>query len=219
MKTEKKTTNRVMMHSVPKASRGSARDLTGQRFEHLVVLYPLDPSNRTTTALWRCRCDCGNEVNVTYHALTRGNNKSCGCLKKKYQALVHDRLHLIDGTCVEWLVGRKSRVDNASGFRGVFKKKNGKYLASIGFKKKVYYLGTFDDYDEAVAERLVWESLIHDGFVRARSHWVSMAAEDPEWARHNPFVFDLVKENGDLRIINSMENVKEAFGAPLQSSG
>ena len=103
--------------------------------------------------------------------------------------------------------------------RGVFKKKNGKYLASIGFKKKVYYLGTFDDYDEAVAERLVWESLIHDGFVKARSHWVSMAAEDPEWARHNPFVFDLVKENGDLRIINSMENVKEAFGAPLQSSG
>ena len=33
----------------------------------------------------------------------------------------------MDGTCVEWLGGRRERSDNTSGHRGIFKKKNGKY--------------------------------------------------------------------------------------------
>ena len=181
------------------------KDITSQRFSMLVALYPLDHGTLKTTTKWRCRCDCGNEVDVSYHNLVRGNNKSCGCLKKIYQTSLHDRLHFTDGTCVEWLIGRKHRIDNVSGFRGVYKKKNGRYVVSIGFKKKIYYIGTYDSYDEAVNKRLSWESLVHDGFVRSRALWIEMAERDPEWALHHPFVFDVKKENGDIRIINSME--------------
>lgn len=207
----------VLIRSTPRAPKGSAEDLTGLRFGNLAVLYPLNPEDRMTTALWRCRCDCGNEVDVSYHALTRGNDKSCGCLKRQYQVMLHDRLHLVDGTCVEWLAGRKSRVDNSSGFRGVFKKKSGKYMASIGFKKKIYYLGTFESYEDAVEQRLKWERLIHDGFVKARSEWVSMAEHDSEWARKNPFIFDVAKDEQGLRIINSMEHFGKGGGetAPI----
>lgn len=46
---------------------------------------------------------------------------------------------------------RKKRRDNESGFRGVFRLKNSnRYRVDIGFKGKRYYVGLFDDYDEAV---------------------------------------------------------------------
>ena len=127
-------------------------NLAGNRYGQLTALKRVKGDSRYAT--WECRCDCGNEVDVSVSSLNNGNNKSCGCLKKEYQRLVHDRLHLIDGTCIEWLDGRKSRSDNTSGFRGVFKKKNGKYIASIGFKKKIYHIGVFEEYSEAVDARL-----------------------------------------------------------------
>lgn len=187
-----------------------AEDLTGRRYGKLVALYPLGKTEKSGSILWRCRCDCGNEVDVSVSSLNNGNNKSCGCLKKEYQKLVHDRLHLIDGTCVEWLDGRKSRSDNTSGFRGVFRKKNGKYSASIGFKKKIYYIGTFEEYNDAVEARLRAEKMIHDGFVEAHEYWLERAARDPDWGQENPFRFDVAKENGALVIRNSMDKFMEA---------
>ena len=185
-------------------------DITGRRYGKLVALYPLGKTEESGSMLWRCRCDCGNEVDVSVSCLNKGNNKSCGCLKKEYQKLVHDRLHLIDGTCVEWLDGRKSRADNTSGFRGVFRKKNGKYSVSIGFKKKIFYIGTFEEYSDAVEARLRAEKMIHDGFVEAHEYWQKRAADDPEWAKENSFRFDVVKENGVLVICNSMESFMKA---------
>ena len=60
------------------------KDLTGQRFGKLTALERLDEkSNRSY--LWRCVCDCGNEVTVRANALTSGNTKSCGCAKREAQ--------------------------------------------------------------------------------------------------------------------------------------
>ncbi len=33
--------------------------------------------------IWRCKCDCGNFINVPASSLTSGNTKSCGCLKRE----------------------------------------------------------------------------------------------------------------------------------------
>lgn len=53
-------------------------DLTGQRFGMLTVI---EKSNRSGKRVyWRCRCDCGNTVEVLGLSLRRGATKSCGCL-------------------------------------------------------------------------------------------------------------------------------------------
>ena len=52
-------------------------DLTGQRFERLVVIAPAPARGRET--FWLCRCDCGAELAVRTKNLRHGNAGSCGC--------------------------------------------------------------------------------------------------------------------------------------------
>lgn len=66
-----------------------AKDFTGLRFGHLVVL-GLDPTPYRSPAgksvrRWRCRCDCGNAVIVLPNALSAQKNgtRSCGCAKRE----------------------------------------------------------------------------------------------------------------------------------------
>lgn len=184
---------------------GLKMDISGHRYGKLTAICPTGEKNPAGSMIWKCRCDCGNETNVAVSELNSGNCKSCGCLKEEYQKLLHDRLHLVDGTCVEWLEGRKVRSDNTSGFRGVFRKKNGKYNVSIGFKKKIYFVGVYETYREAVEARLNAEHEIFDTFLEAHQLWDAMAQKDPAWAGQNPFQFEVVKENGALVVHNSVE--------------
>ena len=56
-------------------------DLTERTFGLLTVLSRCDYS--MTGAIWRCKCACGNEVDVRATQLRNGNRKSCGCLNRK----------------------------------------------------------------------------------------------------------------------------------------
>lgn len=51
-------------------------DITGQRFEKLVALFPVKSQGKSQ---WLCKCDCGNELVVLSALLTNKNTKSCGC--------------------------------------------------------------------------------------------------------------------------------------------
>ena len=57
-------------------------DLTGQRFGKLTVLR-CTPARKQGSVLWACQCDCGNIVLVKANDLTKGQTKSCGCLRKR----------------------------------------------------------------------------------------------------------------------------------------
>lgn len=60
-------------------------DRTGQRYGRLTVLALAGrASNRD--ALWRCRCDCGSEVEVSASNLRTGSTRSCGCLMRELAA-------------------------------------------------------------------------------------------------------------------------------------
>ena len=147
-------------------------DLSGRKFGMLTAKYATEKRDKRGSVYWHCVCDCGNEVDVTAAGLVHGNYHSCGCLQKKNRQEIAQRRHLVDGTCVEVLEKRKSRKDNMSGFRGVFQLKNcNRYRVDIGFKGKRYYVGLFDNYDEAVQARLAAENLIHNGFIQKWKEW------------------------------------------------
>lgn len=58
----------------------------GKRYGRLVVVEKLD-KKYFTTSMYKCRCDCGNYIEVSVNKLHSGHTKSCGCLKN---AIKHD---------------------------------------------------------------------------------------------------------------------------------
>jgi hypothetical protein len=71
------------------------RDLTGQKFNKLTALERAGfrDGARCRKSLWKCRCDCGNEVVTASVELVSGATKSCGCIIGK-----HKRTHGATGT-------------------------------------------------------------------------------------------------------------------------
>lgn len=181
-------------------------DIKGKRFGRLRVLYPTEKRDKKGSVYWRCRCDCGNETDVTEDGLMYGNNQSCGCLKRETQRDIVNRLHHIDGTCVEWLEKRKHRSDNTSGFRGVYQRKNGRFRVNIGFKKQRFYIGSYQTFEEAVRARLEAEEKIHDRFVKAYYLWKEKNNSLADCEKL-PFVFEVEKKNGQLVVITNMESL------------
>lgn len=59
----------------------ATNDLTGERFEMLVVEERVRRENRSgrTVWVWRCRCDCGKTREVITATWNRGHARSCGC--------------------------------------------------------------------------------------------------------------------------------------------
>ena len=58
------------------------RDLTGKVFGRLTVLYPITGPNGHL--MWHCKCNCGNEIDVTGANLQKDHGtRSCGCYKKE----------------------------------------------------------------------------------------------------------------------------------------
>lgn len=57
-----------------------AIDLQDQTFGRLTVLKRVGSKH---FAVWRCKCICGNIVDVISHDLRNGHTKSCGCLQKE----------------------------------------------------------------------------------------------------------------------------------------
>ena len=70
---------------------GYYKDLTGQKFNRLLVLnfdedFTLQKKmekSKSTGSYWKCQCDCGNLVSVLGTELVNGHTKSCGCLRKE----------------------------------------------------------------------------------------------------------------------------------------
>lgn len=54
-------------------------ELVGKRFGRLIVLSKVGVVNHKS--VWKCLCDCGNEVSVIGSKLLSGGTKSCGCYR------------------------------------------------------------------------------------------------------------------------------------------
>lgn len=65
-----------------------SKDLTGQRFGKLTVVEALKKRSKTGHKLYRCLCDCGNEIILQTNQLTTHHTSSCGCLLSYYNMYI-----------------------------------------------------------------------------------------------------------------------------------
>ncbi len=140
-------------------------ELTGQRYGRLVVLRQAENIGKRTA--WLCRCDCGNEVVVRTDRLRSGHTTSCGCKGPGATPGVGLLgLTYAEGTCLEMLRAKTVRSNNTSGVPGVdWLTAKDRWRASICFKGKRYYLGSYSVFADAVKARKQAEAELHDKFV------------------------------------------------------
>lgn len=168
-------------------------DITGQRFGRLVAEYPTDKRSSKGSVIWHCRCDCGEEVEVSYNILVYSHMRSCGCQKKEHEQNLKTFLTHVDGTSIDMLKSKKIPSNNTTGVKGVYFIK-GKYEAKIVFQKKQYYLGKYDNLQDAATVRKEAEELLNTTVVNHYEKWEARAKEDPEWAEKNPIKIDVTKD-------------------------
>ncbi len=143
-------------------SHPQIKDFIGKRFGRLTVTEYA--GKRGGMHRWKCKCDCGNETVVGQTLLQSGKTKSCGCMQSEAYL---SNPGIIDGTSVDILEYYKTHMSpyNTSGCTGVYQnRKNGKWIAQIGFKGKTYYLGSYSNYQDAVKARKQGETM-HEEFL------------------------------------------------------
>lgn len=136
------------------------KDFEGKRFGSLTVTGYA--GKRDGKQMWRCRCDCGGEVEVSQGNLQNGRTKSCGCLQRK---ISKQNLKIVDGTSVTMIENRMKKPikTNKSGCSGVYYNERRKqWHAQITFKGKTYYLGTFMTLEDAIKARKRGEEMYED---------------------------------------------------------
>lgn len=65
----------------------SSLHLQGERFGLLTVLEETDV-RKGQNVVWKCQCDCGNITYTITNSLTKGDTKSCGCIKSYGEAKI-----------------------------------------------------------------------------------------------------------------------------------
>lgn len=129
-------------------------------------------------------------------------------VEKEITESVYNNLHLVDGTCIEFINSQKLKRNNTSGACGIYKLKNNKYRASIGFKGKRFDLGIYSNFESALETRREAEELVYQIFIIAYEQW-NLKAADLVWFQKNPFIFEVNKANGKLQIKRSQDKEKK----------
>ena len=175
-------------------------NIQGRTFGKLTAQFPLPDRDKKGSVIWRCSCECGNEVDIPYGWLVHSNVRSCGCRKKEHDKLLPGFLTRVDGTSIDMIRSKKLPVDNTSGVKGVYFH-HGKWMAKIVFQKKQYHLGQYRDKDDAIRARQAAEAELFDNVTAYYTRWKVMADRDPDWAQKNPMKIVVEKINGEFRVV------------------
>ena len=153
--------------------RFKAKDIKNKRFGKLVAIAATNDRGDNGSLIWICKCDCGNYKKYLASDLQRGAVVSCGCYQKetrkrnmKKAIRKHVKDHIIDGTNLQ-VIGRDTPMsNNTSGVTGVvWDSSRNKWYAGIEFKGKRYYLGRYEDKQDAISARKEAESNMFGDFL------------------------------------------------------
>lgn len=79
--------------------RGRSIDISGQSFGRLTVISDAPVGKDGWGGLlWRCRCECGGEVEAQSNNLRSGKTKSCGCIDREKLAAMQAKFRALRGT-------------------------------------------------------------------------------------------------------------------------
>ena len=131
-------------------------NIADQTFGRLRAVRPTEERTDNGSVIWELICECGNTVYKTVNELKTERVLSCGCLyRESRKDCPSHRKDFIENTNLSSIVAsKKLNTKNTSGHTGVcFDKRSKRWYAYINYQKKRYYLGYFDNIDDAIQAR------------------------------------------------------------------
>lgn len=71
-------------------------DMIGKKYGRLLVLEKTDKKISNGTYIYKCRCDCGKELELPSAYLRNKHNTSCGCYRKEYMSAKQKKYNKIE---------------------------------------------------------------------------------------------------------------------------
>ncbi len=103
-----------MVRRIPYQPKGriilsKVKDLTGMKFGRLTVI-GRNGSTKQGTAIWHCRCECGQELDVRGYHLREGNSTSCGCFRRESCWDINRQRNTVHGDSISGIYNRLYHV-------------------------------------------------------------------------------------------------------------
>lgn len=101
-----------------KGKTGRRINLVGQIFGRLEVI-SFEKIHNNRQCLWRCKCECGNEIILLGSTLKNGITKSCGCLVRSQKGLSNTTTYNVWSTMIARCYNPKNSSFKNYGARGI----------------------------------------------------------------------------------------------------
>jgi hypothetical protein len=173
------------------AKKRFSKDMSGEKIGRLTVLSREGTyiSRKSKTALWRCKCDCGEETVVRGASLRNGTTTSCGCAQRE-NASIANTTHALSKTRLyrTWL-SMKKRCGNSND-------KNYVYYGGRGIKLCDEWRNDFVSFENwatlnGYSDELTIDRIDVDGnYEPSNCRWVSMKVQSNNTRRNNYYEFE-----------------------------
>ena len=137
-------------------NKGRSKDIRNLPFGYLKPIEPTNKKDRNDI-VWRCKCKCGNIVELPATRLLVGNTLSCGCMRA--DTLRSASKNIAGTSLVMSLKEDEKKTDTLSGYTGVSPKRD-KWYAHITYRGKQYNLGTYSNIEDAIKARARAKELV-----------------------------------------------------------
>ena len=155
-------------------NRGKAKDIRDITFGYLTPIEPTEKRHRKDV-VWRCKCKCGNIVEMPATRLLTGNTLSCGCMK--VENILSASKHIAGTHLFQSLKEDAPRSDNLSGYVGVSPKRD-KWFAHITYRGTRYHLGTYSNIEDAIKARARAKELVMEDAQKLLEYFEELHRDD-----------------------------------------
>lgn len=184
------------------------QDLTNKRFTRLFVLELSNKKWKNGARLWRCVCDCGNEVYTTTSALNSGHTKSCGCYSFE-KRIKTSTTHNMCGTSEHNIYrGMKQRCMNPK--NKVFKYYGGRGIY-ICRRWRRDFLNFYKDMGKRPSKKHSIDRIDNNGpYVPWNCRWATAKQQNVNTSANT-----LIQYNGEIKTLSEWSEVLEINASTL----
>ena len=94
-------------------------DMIGRKFGKLTIIEECQKHDKFGNKVYKCKCDCGNIVEVRGNCLKTGNTRSCGCLRGKNHGKTGTALYYTWSSIKQRCYNKNNKRYSDYGARGI----------------------------------------------------------------------------------------------------